>query len=68
MINFTNWMKLQESKNTQKVEMPKKQTNVIDFKQPKERIPGGRKNTTFNSRPKRLRTRGDEKRRAISED
>lgn len=45
----------------------KSKTIKIEVREVKQRVAGGRKNTAFDSRPKRQRTRSSQRRAAISE-
>jgi hypothetical protein len=67
--SFSGWMgrrlALEAKGHAKPVQMPKEKSNKIEFEDAKERIPVGRKNTSMDSRPKRLRTRGSQKRGAM---
>jgi hypothetical protein len=67
--SFSDWVgrrTVLESKGGPKpVQMPKERSNKVKFKDVKQRVPGGRRDTTMDSRPKRMRTRGDRNRGAI---
>lgn len=67
--SFSDWvgrrLALEDKRTPKPVQMPKGDSNKIDFKDAKERIPGGRRNTAMDSRPKRLRTRGARERDAM---
>lgn len=50
------------------VQMPKPESNVVKPSgEAKQRVAGGRKDTSFDPRPNRLRTRSATNRRAIEE-
>lgn len=68
-MKFSEWMneRLNESKKSQTVQMPKEVSNKIKIKPAKDRLSGGRRDTSFDSRPKRLRTRSSQKRLAFEE-
>ena len=69
-MTFSNWLEKRltlEGKKAQPVQMPKEISNKLELKPVKDRVPGGRKNTTFDSSPKRLRTRGSSHRAAIKD-
>ena len=63
-MKFSEWVnkKINEGKNTQPVQMPKEISNKISLKPIKDRLPSGRKETSFDSRPKRMRTRSSQNR------
>lgn len=67
--SFSSWLKgrlaLEAKGRPQPVQMPKVDSNKIEFKKPNERKKGGRRDTTMDTRPKRERTRGDRNRKAI---
>lgn len=67
--SFSSWLgnrlALESKGGSQPVVMPKETSSKVEFRDAKERIPGGRRNTTMDSRPKRLRTRGARKRDAM---
>jgi len=69
--SFSNWASRRavlESKGGPKpVQMPKEKSNKIEVKDAKQRVPGGRRDTAMDSRPKRMRTRGDRDRGAIGD-
>ena len=58
MQKFKDWYSLQEKRNE------KTQTKMPEGPA-KERRAGGRRNTAFDSRPKRLRTKADQNRDAF---
>jgi hypothetical protein len=58
-------VRLEAKGHAKPVQPPKEKSNKIEFEDAKERIPVGRKNTTMDSRPKRMRTRGSQKRGAM---
>jgi hypothetical protein len=60
-----NRLAIESKGHSKPVQMPKDNSNKIEIKDAKERVPVGRKNTTMDSRPKRLRTRESQKRGAI---
>jgi hypothetical protein len=68
-MKFSEWMnkRLNEDKKSQPVQMPKEISNKIKIKPAKDRLPGGRVDTSFDSRPKRLKTRSSQKRAAFEE-
>lgn len=66
-MKFSEWVVLREEKKPQPVIMPKQISNKLIIKEPKDRLPTGRKETSFDSRPKRLRTRSAQKRAALDE-
>lgn len=56
-MKFSLWLEKRNKKNLKNaIKMPDKE--------PKQRIAGGRKETFFDSRPKRLRTRQAQKRQS----
>lgn len=59
MQKFKDWYSLKENKRNEKT-----QTKMPDGPA-KERRAGGRRNTAFDSRPKRLRTKADQNRDAF---
>jgi len=67
--SFSDWMGRRlalEAKGPPKpVQMPKEKSSRIEVKDAKERVPVGRRNTSMDSRPKRLRTRGSRNRAAV---
>lgn len=73
-MNFSSWLENRlllegRSKRAPKpVQMPKPESNKIEPKRvPKQRIAGGRRDTTFDDTPKASRTRAEERRRAIED-
>lgn len=72
-MSFSSWLEnrllLESGKKRapKPVQVPKPESNKISSKAPKQRMAGGRLNTTFNDIPKELRTRGEAKRRAVEE-
>lgn len=68
-MKFSEWInkKINENKKPQPVQMPNQTSNKISIDPGKDRIPGGRKNTFFDSRPKRLRTRGSQNRKELQD-
>lgn len=68
-MKFNDWVILHESKKKSKpVNMKKEKSEKIEVEEPKQRIKSGRKNTQFDDRPKRLRTRSDINRKYLSDD
>lgn len=69
MGSFSGWvarrLALESKGGARPVQMPKGDSNKISVDAPKDRIPGGRRETGMDSRPKRLRTRGSKNRDAI---
>lgn len=67
--SFSGWLgnrlAMEAKGGSQPVQMPKGDSSKIEFRDAKERIPGGRRNTAMDSRPKRLRTRGARERDAM---
>ena len=70
-MKFNEWLKDRiileagRKRAPKPVSMPKPDSNIVTPKrEPKQRIPKGRKNTTFRDRPK---TRGSEIRRALED-
>lgn len=66
-MKFSEWVILREEKKPQPVIMPKQISNKLIIKEPKDRLPTGRKETSFDSRPKRLRTRGSQNRKELQD-
>lgn len=64
MGKFADWMLLREAKKPQPVQMPKGDSPVVKFEEPKERKRSGRRDTSFRDEG-RKGTRGDKNRRAI---
>lgn len=69
--SFSDWvgrrLALEAKRAPRPVQMPKEKSNKIEVGDPKERIPVGRRDTTMDSRPKRLRTRGANRRDAMKD-
>lgn len=69
--SFSSWLgnrlALESKGGSQPVVMPKETSSKVEFRDAKQRVPGGRRNTAMDSRPKRMRTRGDRKRGAARE-
>jgi len=67
--SFVGWMgrrlALEAKGHAKPVQMPKEKSSRIEFRDAKERVPVGRRNTSMDSRPKRLRTRGSQNRGAM---
>ena len=68
-MKFSEWInkKINEGKKPQPVQMPTQTSSKISVNPGKDRIPSGRKNTSFDSRPKRLRTRGSQNRKELQD-
>jgi hypothetical protein len=68
-MKFKDWIILHESKKKSKpVSMKKEKNNKIEIEIPKQRIQTGRKNTIFDDRPKRQKTRNDVNRKFLNDD
>ena len=69
MGSFSDWVEgrlaLESRGASRPVQMPKGDSNKVGFEVPKDRIAGGRRETSMDSRPKRLRTRGSKNRDAM---
>lgn len=70
-MKFSKWLKnrINEGKKSRPVIMPKEKSNIIKVKEPKQRIPMGRKDTSFDSKKqgRKSGTRGSVTRKSIGE-
>lgn len=69
MRSFGEWFLLKEGSKkraSQPVQMPEVQTNKIKIRKPKDRLPGGRRDTSFSDEANK-RTRGSVNRKAIED-
>ena len=73
-MNFSSWLENRllleggRKRASKPVQMPKPESNKIEPKRvPRQRIAGGRRDTTFDDTPKASRTRAEERRRAIED-
>lgn len=70
-MKFSRWLenRIVEGKKAQPVQLPKEKSNIIKVEEPKQRIPSGRRDTSFASKKhgRRSGTRDSVKRRSIGE-